>query len=126
MKHSITALALSLLLITPSFAGPFRTATIIGTGASFDYTLTVPAGKAVTITNFLMFNQAGNPSEVASITLINDNPVVGNSAIRILYSASPDATAAQKDVTIDGPAKILVNIPHMGYQAVLTYKIFAN
>ena len=123
---AVASLLFSFILITGAIAGPFRTVIVIGTGASFDYTLVVPKGQAITITSFIQFNQDGQTSSAASITLMNDNPAPNTSAIHVLQSASPDMTAAQKDLTIDGPATILVNVPHIGFQAVLTYKLFAN
>ena len=108
---AVASLLFSFILITGAIAGPFRTVIVIGTGASFDYTLVVPKGQAITITSFIQFNQDGQTSSAASITLMNDNPAPNTSAIHVLQSASPDMTAAKKISRLTVPLRFLSTFP---------------
>jgi hypothetical protein len=124
MKTKLIALLTILVTLPgPVFAGPFRTKLIVGTNTNPDFTLVVPAGRAVTIVNFLCWNVSGDPNTVPFIAVSGDDPTV--EAARVLYAASGTDTAAEKDVTINGPAQIFVNVS-INQTALLNYKIFAN
>jgi len=120
--QAFALLTILMTLVSPAVAGPFRTQVVKGTDVNPDYTLVVPAGRAVTIVNFLCWNQTGTENAIAFISVSNEPTI---EAARVLYATDPNDTAVKKDVTIDGPAQIFVNVS-LNQTALLTYKIFAN
>lgn len=115
----VTAITiLAVMFVSQALAGPFRSVAIAGSGLDPDFTLEVPAGKAVSITNF---HESGADPQYASMTaIINNNP-----SVNVLRAAPLDGKNFQKDVIITGPATVKVSVP-AGNSVFLTYRVFAN
>jgi hypothetical protein len=113
----IATTILAVMIASQALAGPFRSVGIVGTGIDPDFTLEVPAGRAVTITSF---NDSGPDAQYAAIAV-----TIKDKTVNVIRGAPYDGKNTQKDVTIAGPATIKVSVA-TDNTVFLTYKVFAN
>jgi hypothetical protein len=99
-----------------ALAGPINTKLLRGADPTF--VLNVPVGKTVTVLNFFHVT-LGQPC-----TLYVVFPSLANS-IAVMNADHPDARVDNKDLTIDGPAQLIVRLSFADF-CILTYKLFPN
>jgi hypothetical protein len=108
-------LCAALNLGTTAIAGPFRTVVIPGSPQSVDFTLAIPAGKALGVVNLI-----SDDNGFLSAT-------VNGQTMQVLKTVSTvtASTVSAKEVIIDGPATITIDAPN-ALSVFFTYRLFGN
>jgi hypothetical protein len=101
-----------------ALAGPLHTKFIQGTTATFDFTLNVPAGKAVTVLNFFHW-ASGYGCDL--YVKIGSNPL----NVWTMNADHPNSPLNNKDLTIVGPALVSL-VVQQNDACILSYKLFNN
>jgi hypothetical protein len=121
MKVKLTAiLTATIMLAANAVAGQYRSEVIQGSGGTLtvNFTLNVPAGRAVSIINFIDTSGAQDAAQLfVQKGSFNANVLIAKSIA--------EGEEIRKDVIIAGPAVLTVKSID-GHKVFLSYQNFAN